>query len=54
MNEEQDHSVACYGGCGQRADDPEQQGWELLPITNKYRCGACTRALKLVSTEKQE
>lgn len=42
-------TITCYGGCGLQVVDPEQRGWELLPITGKYRCAACSRALAAVS-----
>jgi len=46
------NGVACYGGCSRRSENPEQEGWELLPITGKYRCGQCSRDLRLAGQEK--
>jgi predicted SprT family Zn-dependent metalloprotease len=38
--------VSCAGGCGQKVEEPSKVGWDLLPITGRYRCGSCTRALR--------
>lgn len=55
------YSVSCVGGCKQffESENPdalqkmaEAAGWGLLPITNRYRCGACERELKRASTQE--
>ena len=41
-------SVRCSGGCGAEASNEESalmQGWSYLPISNRYRCGGCTKVL---------
>lgn len=38
--------VSCAGGCGAKTTEPEALGWELLPITGRWRCGACTGELR--------
>lgn len=48
MNAEKKPEYSCLGGCGKKSENPEHQGWELLPITGRYRCGACSRELEVV------
>lgn len=43
--------VSCNDECGRRVPRCElgNEGWEWLPITNRYRCVDCWRALKEIN-----
>jgi hypothetical protein len=48
------HMTACNAGCGAKAEtellvDGKVASWEYLPITGRYRCGDCRRALQAAS-----
>ena len=41
--------VICVGGCARskrNEESAEMSGWELLPVSRRYRCGECTRDLR--------
>lgn len=45
--------IACAAGCKRTVADADaalQAGWELLPITGRYRCAVCWRDLNAAST----
>lgn len=46
------HMIGCAGSCGLAvlAEDVESCGWSFLHITNRWRCGACTRELATVQS----
>ena len=43
--------TACRDGCGRSVPDAEllQAGWTFLPISRRWRCPVCWRALEKVS-----
>lgn len=45
-------SIGCYDGCGASTtpDAVESSGWTWLPISQRYRCPACWRALNALNT----
>lgn len=49
--------VRCQDGCGRRASSDasaEAQGWLRLPITGRWRCPQCARALDEVNKPKDQ
>lgn len=44
-----DDTVGCRDACGNRAEAPEQVGWQFLEITKQWRCPSCMRILALVN-----
>ena len=46
-------SIVCSAGCKRQAHDDDAAlalGWEVLPITTRWRCLDCTRELRHASS----
>jgi hypothetical protein len=46
--------IPCSAGCKREMatmDEALQASWELLPISNHWRCPQCTRELKTINTK---
>ena len=43
--------TSCSGGCKREwpSDEMDKSGWDLLAITGRYRCFACTKLLAEMS-----
>lgn len=46
--------ASCAGLCGKKVEEPEKAGWQNLPITNRWRCWACTRELEAAGKDHHE
>lgn len=51
-----DTTVGCRDECGKRIefDDLLQSGWTHLPISGRWRCPACWRALEQLSDKGRQ
>jgi hypothetical protein len=45
--------ASCSGGCGKATANPELASWDYLPISQRWRCWDCTRALQSVGRTKE-
>lgn len=50
-----DTKIYCNDGCkrGVEPEDLSNAGWSWLPITNRYRCVDCWRALREANAPKE-
>jgi len=51
MSQSDPSAITCSAGC--KRDMPDEQaasqaGWEILPITGRWRCGQCGRELAAI------
>lgn len=44
-----DPVISCAGGCGAGVVEPAASGWEYLEVSQRWRCGPCTRVLQSLS-----
>lgn len=50
-------ALTCSAGCKREAADEKAAsnlGWELLPISQRWRCPECTHALQAVNEPKTD
>lgn len=49
--------IGCTDGCGATVADMNEgfaKAWTLLPITSRWRCPSCARALAQINEHKAE